>query len=33
MKIKYEGKKSIKSQPIRYICHADTCVLHEIRDE
>ena len=26
-------KKSIKSQPVGYMCHADTCVLHEIRDE
>ena len=26
-------KKSIKSQPVRYMCHADTCVPHEIRDE
>ena len=26
-------KKSIKSQPVRYMCHADTCVLHEIRNE
>ena len=26
-------KRSIKSQPVRYMCHADTCVSHEIRDE
>ena len=26
-------KKGIKPQPIRYMCYADTCVSHEIRDE
>ena len=25
--------KSIKSQPVKYMCHADTYVSHEIRDE
>ena len=26
-------RKSIKSQPVRYMCHVDTCVSHEIGDE
>ena len=25
-KRKYESKKSMKFQPVRYMCHADTCV-------
>ena len=33
LKRKYESKKSIKSRPVRYMCHANTCVPHEIRDE
>ena len=32
-KRKYESKKSVKSQPVRYMCHGDACVPHEIRDE
>ena len=31
-KRKYENKNSIKSQLVRYMCHADTCVSHEIKD-
>ena len=26
-------KKSIKSQPVRYMCHIGTCDPHDIRDE
>ena len=26
-------KISLKSQPVRYMCHADTCVSYEIRAE
>ena len=25
-------KKSIKSEPVKYMCHADKCVSHKIRD-
>ena len=32
-KKKYKSKRSIKSQPVRYMCHDDTCVPHGIRDE
>ena len=32
-KRKYESRKGIKPKPVRLMCHANTCVPHQIRDE